>query len=30
MFFVHVLVCVLAYYCPPLAFLLLYIIDKCE
>jgi len=30
MLFVHILVCVLAYFCPPLALLLLFIIDKCK
>lgn len=28
MFLVHIMVCVLAYFCPPLALLLLFIIDK--
>ena len=28
MLLVHIMVCVLAYFCPPLALLLLFIIDK--
>ena len=30
MFFAYIIVCVLAVYCPPLALLLLFIIDKCK